>query len=224
MGSGLASSSAVSVATAAATARALEAELSLEDVLEIAFRAELVARGVASRTGAAVATYGGFIKVSGGSVERLRGMPEPQVVIGYTGVRGNTAKLVRWVKQLKESHPATIELILKAIGDVAGAGIEALEQRDLERVGSLMDVNQALLAALGVSSKELEKLIRAARAAGALGAKLTGAGGGGCMIALVPRKGAAVARALRAAKGRPIQASIGVNGLMVARGSKVASD
>lgn len=78
-----------------------------------------------------------------------------------------------------------------------------------------MNINQALLAALGVSSKKLEKLISAARSAGALGAKLSGAGGGGSMIALAPEKSKAVIGAIRRAGGIPIQVKVGEKGLVV---------
>jgi mevalonate kinase len=89
----------------------------------------------------------------------------------------------------------------------------ALKGGDVRRVGALMDRNQEHLAALGVSSPELDKLISAARPH-ALGAKLTGAGGGGCMIALT-EKPDECAKAIEAAGGRPYQAKIDPAGVVL---------
>lgn len=120
-----------------------------------------------------------------------------KLVIADSGVARSTQTQVAGVAVLRERLGRPIERTLEAIGDVARAGGEAIERGDLPRLGALMDVNQGLLSALSVSTPELEHLVGVARRAGAMGAKLTGAGGGGCVIALAPDREEAVAAALR---------------------------
>lgn len=211
--SGLGSSSAVCVATIASTAAALGARLPKPRVQELAFKAELEVQGAASRTGVAISTHGGFLRVQGGEVRSLSLPPLP-LVVGYTGVPSDTARMVRLVKELRLKSPDPVNPLLEAIGVIADSGLEALRGGDLEQAGGLMDLNQALLASLGVSSSRLERLVQAARGAGALGAKLTGAGGGGCVIALA-RNLEAVARAMEREGGKSFRVKAGAQGLVV---------
>jgi len=85
---------------------------------------------------------------------------------------------------MREHYPIITNLIIRIGGKIAVDAVEALGKGDLQTVGELMNINHALLCALGVSHEALERLVLAARKGGALGAKLTGGGGGGCMIAL----------------------------------------
>lgn len=213
MGSGLGSSSAVNTATAAAVSSVLGDKLPREGVAQIAFEAERKIQGVASRTGVNVATYGGFLRVQGDEKENIRRLPELDIIIGYTGEYGDTGKLVRKVKNLREGRPTILEPIMKTIGKCTQEGIEALRKSDFRKVEVLMNANQNLLEGLRVSSRELRQLISAAREAGAPGAKLTGGGGGGCMIALCPKKDGDISEAIRNSGGKPIKAKIGAGGL-----------
>jgi mevalonate kinase len=88
-------------------------------------------------------------------------------------------------------------------------GIKALQAWDLQQFGELMNICQGQLNALQVSSWELEEMIQVARANGAAGAKLTGGGGGGAMIALCPDDPGRVARALQQAGYQAMESSIG---------------
>jgi len=92
--------------------------------------------------------------------------------------------MVEKVAQLKERNSSLMDNILSNMGNIAQTGLEALMARDLITLGDLMNLNHGLLSGIGVSTLKLESLIHTARKNGALGAKLTGAGGGGCMIAL----------------------------------------
>jgi mevalonate kinase len=104
------------------------------------------------------------------------------------------------VRRHWQADPDAVEAICVAIGELVRAGERALASGDPVALGRLLDQNQGHLAALGVSSLELERLIAAARTAGALGAKLSGGGQGGNMIALVkPEDATTVATALMAA-------------------------
>lgn len=122
------------------------------------------------------------------------------LVIGDTGVRSATRLPVGRVRERWLADPPTYEARFDALGAIVAQVRAALAAGDPAAIGPLLDENQRLLAEIGVSSPELENLIAAARSAGALGAKLSGAGWGGVMLALVaPERQPAVAEALREA-------------------------
>ena len=134
--------------------------------------------------------------------------PEDEVylVLGNTGVHAPTSQQVAMVAHALEAAPSRIQEI-HAIGAIARRGLAALVKGDYEAVGHAMSENQLLLRNLGVSSPELESLIRAA-APSSLGVKLTGAGGGGCMVALT-RDPKQTSEAIELAGGRTLISSIG---------------
>ncbi|KXB07405.1 hypothetical protein AKJ54_00310 [candidate division MSBL1 archaeon SCGC-AAA382K21] len=213
VGSGLGSSSAVTTATAAAISSIFDRNLSKDDISDLAYDAELKVQGAASKTGVKVATHGGFLKVTGDEMNSISDISELKVLIGNTGDYGNTGELVKKVRLSKESRPEIINPIIEAIGKTTEAGIKSLQDENLEKVGVLMNVNQNLLEGLGVSSPKLRKLIKAARDAGGKGAKITGAGGGGCMVALTEESVDRISRAIEKKGGEPIKVKVGVEGL-----------
>jgi mevalonate kinase len=184
---GLGSSSAATVATVKALS--LEAGLRLDArcIFELSREAVLEAQeGWSSGFDVAAATYGGTLYyVAGGEVIAPLGVGVLPLVVGYSGIKADTTECVRRVASRRERFPLLMETILENIAPLAGEAREALEHGDLARAGQLMNLNQGWLQALNVSTFELDSLIEAARAAGAYGAKLSGAGGGDCMIALV---------------------------------------
>jgi mevalonate kinase len=122
------------------------------------------------------------------------------LVVGDTGVRSPTRLPVGAVRKGWLADPVGHEAIFDAVGALVGRARDALAAGNLAELGATLDANQALLERIGVSSPELDRLVGAARTAGALGAKLSGAGWGGVMIALAPPGGeGAIADALRAA-------------------------
>ncbi|WP_129632494.1 mevalonate kinase [Candidatus Oscillochloris fontis] len=106
------------------------------------------------------------------------------LVIGDTGVRSATHRPVGALRKRWQADPPTYEARFDAVADVATQARAALAAGDLAALGQIMNTNQTLLEELGISSPELDRLVQAARQAGALGAKLSGAGWGGVMIAL----------------------------------------
>jgi len=106
------------------------------------------------------------------------------LVIGHSGEASETKQMVGLVAQQLEREPERITQVFDAIAVLVRNARLALEAGDLRALGQLMDMNHSLLSALMLSTPRLEDLCHAAREAGALGAKVTGAGGGGCMIAL----------------------------------------
>jgi len=130
------------------------------------------------------------------------------LLVGDTGVRSATMLPVGAVRERWQAEPAVYEARFDAIGALVAQARVALATGDSALLGRLLDSNQRLLEQLGVSSPELERLVAAARAAGALGAKLSGAGWGGVMLALVtPQTRPAVEAALRAAGATQVLAT-----------------
>lgn len=213
VGSGLGSSSAVTTATAAAISSILDGNLSRDEISDIAYDAEMKVQGAASKTGVKVATHGGFLKVSDDKMNPIKDISELKVLIGNTGNYGNTGKIVKKVRLARESRPKIINPIIEAIGKTTEAGIKSLQEKNLKKAGVLMNVNQNLLEGLGVSSPKLRELITAARDAGAEGAKITGAGGGGCMVALSQEPLDRISKAIEEKGGEPMKVKVGVEGL-----------
>ncbi len=184
LGAGLGSSAAVVVASIDAAARELGVELDPKTIADRAYRVEYeVQDGEASRADTFCSAMGGAVRVQGDDCRRLTDVPSLPFVVGYDGNTGDTGELVAGVRALKEEYGFAAETI-EAIGDIVRAGEIALRDADLEEIGRLMDFNHGLLSALGVSARSLDAMVWAAREAGAPGAKLTGAGGGGCIVAL----------------------------------------
>ncbi|MEM3693468.1 MAG: mevalonate kinase [Candidatus Bathyarchaeia archaeon] len=197
---GLGSSAAVSVATIAAVGGLFGVSLTKEDLCRLALEAERLVHKNPSGIDPTIATYGGILLFEKGKP------PEPvkldldfRLVIGNTGIARSTGEMVAKVGLLQRYHPEIFASILEAAHRLV---LEALRASDLEGLGRLFNVNHGLLSAVGVSDISLERLVYAARAAGALGAKLTGGGGGGCMIALAKdERLSQVVQAIREAGG-----------------------
>lgn len=192
--SGLGASAASSVAIARAIAEELSLKLSNEEVNQIAFEAEKAYAGNPSGIDNTAATYGGLMwfkkNLAGGpaSVERLSVRVPVEIVIGSTGKVANTKAMVAGVAERKRKNPGKYDPIFKQAENLTYAGRKALESYDLRKVGELMNENHRLLQEIEVSSMELDLLVDIARKNGAFGAKLTGGGGGGCMVALTPSR------------------------------------
>jgi len=210
--SGLGSSAAVTVATLSAINDEFSLHKTREDIANMAFEIEkTVQKGRASPTDTTVSTYGGIVLISGGSRRRL----PPQnihLVIGDSLVSHSTSKMVELVAELRKKHPEIVDPVLDAIQGVSLAAIHHLSNP--RELGRYMNMNHALLDALGVGHPQLSRLVLAARSAGAFGAKITGAGGGGSMIALCPRQlKHRVAGAIEACDARAIITSIDTEGV-----------
>ncbi|MDJ0656962.1 MAG: hydroxymethylglutaryl-CoA reductase, degradative [Xanthomonadales bacterium] len=209
---GLGGSAAVAVAIVRALDRHFRLGLSEAETNDLAFEGERIAHGNPSGIDNAVATYGQMLLFRRGDpplVEQLE-LPKPiSMVIGMTGVESLTAKMVARVRSGWEQSRRIYDRIFNEIDQLTLRALEALRAYELERVGQLMNVGQGLLNALQVSSWEIEELVQIARDNGALGAKLTGAGGGGSIIALCPEDPAKVAKAIEEAGYQAMEVKIG---------------
>ena len=192
--SGLGASAASSVAIAIAIAEELSLKLSNEEVNQIAYEAEKAYAGNPSGIDNTAATYGGLMwfkkNLAGGpaSVERLSVRMPVEIVIGSTGKVANTKAMVAGVAERKKKNPEKCDPIFKQAENLTYAGRKAMESYDLKKVGEFMNENHRLLQEIEVSSMELDLLVDIARKNGAFGAKMTGGGGGGCIVALTPGK------------------------------------
>ncbi len=211
---GMGSSASIVVATVAALNGHLGLGLSEREIAQLSYRIERgVQKGRGSPMDTALATYGGYQRIADGN--QPLDLPPLEVVVGYTRVPHDTFSLVERVQLLKERYPDLVEPIFQAIGAITERAVPLVREMNLDELGGLMDINHGLLEALGVSSRELSELVYAARGAGgALGAKLTGAGGGGCMIALPGIEGKdALMVALRQARGVAFPVMMGGEGV-----------
>ncbi|MGD9564948.1 MAG: mevalonate kinase [Methanothrix sp.] len=214
--SGLGSSASVVVATLGALSRHLSLDLSLDEIADEAHRIEKsVQNGLGSPMDTALATFGGYQIVEGSA--KLIDLPEMRLVVGFTGRPHDTRAEVEKVQSFGARYPEIVDPIFRAIGEISTRAVGCIRDGSLEELGRLFDANHGLLESIGVGTRELSELVYASRGAGrAFGAKITGAGGGGCMIALPgpgPENVLRVMTAIAQARGEPFSVVTGCPGL-----------
>lgn len=184
-GSGLGSSAALGTAVMRAVDDLLGRTRSESDALAVSLAWERIFHGNPSGVDNAMAYAGGLAWfVRDQPLERVRARKPLTLVIGDSGEPCSTKITVGEVARQHEKSPERMDKTFDAIAAIVRNGRSAIESGDAKALGQLFDMNQSLLAGMLISTGTLEEMIGAARAAGALGAKLTGGGGGGCMIAL----------------------------------------
>lgn len=199
VGMGLGSSAAFAVAVIRAFDALLGRKLPDAKINELAFQCEKLSHGDPSGIDNNIATYGQAVLFSKATSSRTIPvpLPEPPPLVIASGVtRGLTRDMVAAVRARYEKNKALYTMIFDEIDEISTAGAAALREADYEYLGSMMNVCHGLLNAIEVSTPELESMVAVARKAGAVGAKLTGAGGGGCIVALCPGAVAEVSAAL----------------------------
>lgn len=202
---GLGSSAAVIVATAKALFKLQNLKVGRGELFDFCYQVVRQVQGLGSGFDVAASIWGGVIYfVTGGKIIEPLAVKNLPLVVGYSGIKADTVSLVRQVAKLKQKH-----LIFSKIGQLVNEAKKYLIAHDWESLGKAMDQNQIYLEKLGVSSPKLNRLIKAARAAGVYGAKLSGAGGGDCMIALVDKsKKQAVEKAIELNGGKVIRVKL----------------
>lgn len=212
---GFGSSSAVTVGLIKGLSELWGKDMGKKELFDLAYQSVLDVQGVGSGFDLAAAIWGGtvYFKTGGTIIEpvAIKGLP---LVVGYTGVKADTATLVQAVADQKAQFPDLVENIFEGIEQVVLKAKICLENGDLETTGKLMNINQGYLESLGVGTVVLAKLIYAAREAHTWGAKLSGAGGGDCMIAL-GADSEKIEEALDAVGGRIIKVKTGAEGVRV---------
>jgi hydroxymethylglutaryl-CoA reductase len=209
---GLGGSAALAVAVIRAVTKHFKIPVSDAEVNNMAFACEQLAHERPSGIDNTVATFGQMIIYKRGDPPQMEQLSTPQpipLVIGITGVESLTAVTVSRVHKAWERNRVLYDRIFTEIDSLVGQAITAIKANDFVQLGELMNINQGLLNALQVSSWELEELIQIARHHGALGAKLTGGGGGGAMIALCPENREQIIAALQKAGYQAFATDIG---------------
>ena len=188
---GLGGSAAIAVAVIRALVSTFNLKLTDERVNELAFASEGIVHGTPSGIDNTLATYGEFILFKKGSppfMQTLNPTAPLNLVIGITGIESLTAKMVTRVKEARTQNTGEYDALFSEMDRISLDAVQAIEAGDIKQIGKLMNQNQAYLKEINVSGPEIEELISIARRNGALGAKLSGAGGGGVIIALCKDK------------------------------------
>ncbi|MDP1538588.1 MAG: mevalonate kinase, partial [bacterium] len=184
---GLGSSSAVAVSTIKGLAELSGIEITDKELFDLSYKTVLDIQDVGSGFDVAAAIYGGTLYfVTGGKIIEPLKTENMPLLVGYTGIKADTATLVKIVGRKLKKEPKKYNEIFNQSQEIVNLAKTEMKKSNWQKVGELMNLNQDLLRKLGVSSKELENLIKAALDSGAYGAKLSGAGGGDCMVAMTP--------------------------------------
>jgi len=224
-GSGLGSSAALCTSFLRSLSALDGTDMNEGELASAAFETEYAVQGRASPLDTSVSTHGMGIVVNGPedagehlwdiskddrkwTVRDLK-VPEMTFVVGYTGLHAPTGPLVEKVRRYKDKNGFAADIV-NEIGDITVDGIDALRRNDITELGSLMTKDHKLLSILGVSCKELNKLVNASMKH-SYGAKLTGAGGGGSMVALTDRP-EKVCESIKLHGGRPFVVRTGQPG------------
>jgi mevalonate kinase len=184
-GIGLGSSAAACVATVAAVSSLFTKKPSRQKVCELAIESERIIHVNSSGADCYVSTFGGLIRYSKAKgFGKIRSKGPLALVVASTGVRHSTGDLVAGVKKFKERNEPLFADLARQAADICAGAQKAIAAGRRAKIGELMNENQAILRQIGVSHYKVDDLIDICNKAGALGAKITGAGGGGAVIAL----------------------------------------
>jgi mevalonate kinase len=188
-GAGLGCSAAIGVAVLDAIDQALGIERSRTDLAEAALSWERVFHGNPSGIDNTMSALGGVaLYRRGHALEPLRSNKPLHLVVGYSGESSSTKEMVASVARQLEDDPERVRKSFEGIEVLVRNAKLAIEAGDHIALGQLLDLNHTILSSLMLCTSRLEEMCQLARRSGALGAKMTGAGGGGCMFALAPKR------------------------------------
>lgn len=212
---GLGSSSAVTVATLEALNKLFNKQLNKKQVFDICYSVTLSIQGVGSGFDIAAAVYGKTqYYVTGGTKIEQVNLSQLPLVVGYSGIKADTPFYIRKVAEAFKHKQEELKIIFAAITGLVEEARVGFENSDFEKAGLCMTHNHALLQKLGVSISKLDEMVEVSNKAGAWGAKLSGAGGGDCMIALVSdEKRDNVIRAIEKVGGEVIHVGLNAKGV-----------
>jgi mevalonate kinase len=219
-GIGLGSSAASCVATVAAVDSLFQKKPSRQKICKLAIESERLIHKRTSGADCYVCTFGGLIQYHSSRSKAFKKLEAKQslpLVVASTGIKHSTADLVAVVKRFKDKNHVLFESLAKQASDICLQANTALASGQCDKVGKLMNENQIILQQIGVSHYKVEDLIDICSKAGAVGAKITGAGGGGSVIALAATKqdSTKIASRVKAAGYQSFEVEIDYNGLAV---------
>jgi mevalonate kinase len=184
-GVGLGSSAALCVAGVAAISRLYKRLKNKDEILDIAIETERILHKNSSGADCVVSTYGGLLYYHKDSNVKTLRFSNLSFIIINTGLKHSTGDLVSLVNRFRKNNLREFNVISNKYSRICGRAIKALEEGNLLSIGKLMNENQILLEKIGVSTPEVNKIINLSIKYGAIGSKLTGAGGGGCVLSLI---------------------------------------
>ena len=219
-GIGLGSSAASCVATVAAVDSLFQKNPSRQKVCELAIESERLIHKRTSGADCYVSTFGGLMQYYGKSKSFKNIETKGQslcLVVANTGINHSTSDLVAGVKKFRDRNRILFKTLLNYASDICLQACAAIELGKYDKIGELMNENQIILQQLGISHHKVRDIIDICRKAGAIGAKITGAGGGGAVIALAASKqeSTKIASRIRAAGYQSFEVEIDYNGLYV---------
>lgn len=184
-GAGLGSSASTMVATVAAVSRLEGWTLEPASIIETAMAGEKIVHGKPSGIDVAASAIGGVLQFRVGEEPRRVELANPvRLLVAYSGKRRRTGKLIRKVSSMRDVYPHLFEGLCESAALISDLATERLTSGDLVGLGHLMTYNHAVLGMVGASNPVLDRLVDLCLEYGCCGAKLTGAGGGGSVIAV----------------------------------------
>ncbi|MDQ3854402.1 MAG: mevalonate kinase [Thermoproteota archaeon] len=218
-GIGLGSSAASCVATVAAVDSLFQKNPSRQKVCEIAIESERLIHKRTSGADCYISTFGGLMQYYGKSksFKNIETNESLSLVVASTGIKHSTSDLVAGVKRFKDKNRILFESLSKQASDICLQACTAIESGKWDKIGELMNENQIILQQIGISHHKTREIIDICSKAGAIGAKTTGAGGGGAVIALAASKqeSTKIASHIKAAGYQSFEVEIDYNGLYV---------
>jgi mevalonate kinase len=135
----------------------------------------------------AVCAYGGVILFRSGTKPRRLLLDQPvSLILSYSGKNRETKGLIGKVTRFRDAYPGLFSILSAGISELSLDAADRIRRGDLKGLGSLLAVNHSALIALGVSNRTLDGMVDLLASLGSYGAKLTGAGGGGSVLAVAP--------------------------------------
>jgi mevalonate kinase len=181
---GLGSSASIAVSLAQAINNYYQLDLQKSEINEFAYAQEEIVHGSPSGIDNDICTYGNAIYFQEGNFDFIEVPEDLILLVSYTDIEHNTKEAINRIKCLKEEQPEKTKEYLERIGDITEQAKKELNNGNIQKIGDLMNRNNKYLTKLRVSNQAIEEIIKVSRDHGAWGAKLTGAGLGGCVISL----------------------------------------
>ncbi len=186
-GAGLGSSAATMVAVASAFSRLHSLGLGVKEIVRFAMVGEQEVHGRPSGVDPTICARGGVILYRRGSPPKKIQLSRPSsLLVSYSGINRSTKGQIGHVSEVRQKLPGLFAALVSGVSQLSLSAAEALRSGDAEGLGNLLAVNQAVLDSMGVSNGTIDEMVDLMGSMGSYGAKLTGAGGGGSVIAVCP--------------------------------------
>jgi mevalonate kinase len=214
-GAGLGSSASTMVAVASAYSKLNSLGLGVDEIIRCSMVGERYIHGKPSGIDSTICAHGGVLLFRLDSPLRKLSLDGPRsLIISYSGTDRSTKGQIGRVSRMKERSPEIFSMLVDGVSDLSLAAAERLREGDMKRLGNLLTLNHAVLGLVGVSNETLDRMVGLMGSLGSYGAKLTGAGGGGSVLAVAPEaKEKSIVSGLSARGFETFRAKIPVEGV-----------